>query len=86
MHAVHSAVIGDHGTGSYHGVSVSHMRCHAALVADRLINGGHYGTKMWVSSQEYARRYEFSKRMPLCNDNGLVAEHFEQQPIAIHEL
>ena len=41
---------------------------------------------MWVSAQENIRRYEFSKRMTLRDDDGLVTEHFEQQPIAIHEL
>jgi len=41
---------------------------------------------MWISPQKNTRRHEFSKRMPLSNDDGLVAEHFEQQPIAIHEL
>lgn len=86
MHAVYSAIIGDHGPGSEHRASMPHLLCQALLVADSLINCGHYGAKMRIPPQEYARRHEFSKRVPLCNDDGLVAEHFEQQPIAVHEL
>lgn len=84
MHPVHTAVIRDYGLSAYDGVPTSDVLCHACLMADSLINGSNYGSKIRISPQENADWHEFPKRVPLCHDDGLVSERFEQQPIAIH--
>ena len=41
---------------------------------------------MRIPPQENGRWYEFPQYLPLRHNDGLVAEHFEQQPIALHNV
>jgi hypothetical protein len=86
MHPVHTTVIGDYGLGAYDGITVRDARGDALVVADRVINGRHYGSKIRIPAQENRRWYEFPQCLPLRNNDGFVAENFEQQPIALHNL